>query len=162
MRENRYLAALEGSRCFLKLEGRLTYQICAPFDSFCCALTENSLVTEVIVDLCDAEYLDSTNLGILAGLAEYQLRKSGTKPCVCISGGDLRTILESMGLEEIMKLNETPASGPSIPYREIQAVSEVRRNLSSLMYASHKTLSDLNERNRNSFASLLDLLGKEV
>ena len=159
---SQYLAAVDGSRCSLKLAGRLTCHGCAAFDSFCGELTRGSDVDTIELDLLSAEYLDSTNIGLIAGLAEYQLRKTGRKMEVLIEPGDLSTVLRSMGLEELMNLGTTRASDPPPFYREIQERPEAARTLQSMMYASHKTLSDLNEKNRKTFSSLLDLLGKET
>jgi anti-anti-sigma factor len=162
MNDNRYLAALDGSLCSLKLTGRLTCHICAAFDSFCSELIGGSAVDTIVLDLLSAQYLDSTNIGLIAGLAEYQLRKTGKKMDVLIESGDLSTVLRSMGLEELMNLGAKRAFDPPPVYREIQERPEAARTLQSMMYASHKTLSDLNEKNRKSFSSLLDLLGKET
>lgn len=157
----RYCAALSGSRCFLKLIGRLTYQICSSFDSFCARLMAEEEIDEILADLGEAEYLDSTNLGLIAGLAGHQWQKTGKKIRV-YAAGDVYGLLAATGLEELMVLEKEPFPDSPDVYREIYENQEKARDLRDIMYSSHQTLAGLNEKNRGEFAALLNLLGKEI
>jgi anti-anti-sigma regulatory factor len=62
-------------------------------------------------DLTEAELLDSTNLGLLARIAE-RVHRSGGARCVIVSTReDINCVLQSMAFDEVFELVTAPQSG---------------------------------------------------
>ena len=80
MIENKILFAVDRDTCYVRMQGSLNYTICAGFDGVVKELFTNEDIHNFVIDLKDAEYLDSTNLGILGIIAEGLKSKSSKKP----------------------------------------------------------------------------------
>ncbi len=76
-----YYFAKDGNKVFFKLTGVLKYTTCGHFDAFLDDfIAHASDVESIAIDLTEAEYLDSTNLGFLAKIAQFMLDKTEARP----------------------------------------------------------------------------------
>ncbi|MBR5928239.1 MAG: anti-sigma factor antagonist, partial [Spirochaetia bacterium] len=65
-----YYFAKDGNKVYFKLTGVLKYTTCGHFDAFLDDfIAHASDVESITIDLTEAEFLDSTNLGFLAKIA---------------------------------------------------------------------------------------------
>ncbi len=62
MKEGRILCAKEGSTYVLKYIGDIRYTICAPLSDFVTKLCSSDDFDDILIDLTEAESIDSTNL----------------------------------------------------------------------------------------------------
>ena len=70
----RILAAEHEGAYALKMVGDVRVSLCATIDDYLQHMFEDSSFDSVLVDLCEAEGIDSTTLGLLAKLANLQLQ----------------------------------------------------------------------------------------
>ena len=106
MNENKILYAIEEDTCYVKMQGSLNYTICAGFDSVVKELFANDNIKNFIIDLIDAEYLDSTNLGILGIIAEGLKSKTSQKPIIITPKEDVLKILLSVAFDTLFEFKE--------------------------------------------------------
>jgi hypothetical protein len=124
----------------------------------------------IVIDLTACGGMDSTFMGMLAGLALRLTKQSG--------GGRLEIAraneknlqsLEDLGIDAFMEIN--PADAPwNQDIARIEAALQQwggankpdMRERGRLVLEAHKTLSDASEENAKKFASVVNLLEKEL
>ena len=111
---------------FLKLSGYLTYTQCGPLSSFLDEICDKDNYQNVLVDLRDAQLIDSTNIGLLARLA-LDVKKKFGQPLTMISTAPAVTqALRTTGLHHLAILLDTPDSNPP-PQEQIQALPDAQK-----------------------------------
>jgi len=159
MNKENYLTASVSGRYFIKLSNELRYMDSGPLDNYIQnVIKEDHDFKEIFVDMRDATFLDSTNLGLIAMLAVYNLEKSGKKMEIEIEDGDIKILLSSSGFNEIAELKTVKGKKEK---EKLQPLTNNENNdLKERMLSAHQTLANLNEKNRIEFQSVIDALKK--
>lgn len=145
----------------IRLEGDVRLTLCTAFDAFTRLMFEDRRLATVLVDCTAVSNMDSTTLGQLARMA-LGVQQRGIKPLLFCPDADLRRLVESMGFEDIF-LIEARAAGAvgdlqPLPGCEAGTDAEVRQRV----IEAHRTLMDLNEKNRLAFTELVKSLESGV
>ena len=82
MPAGKLLAAQHDGIYILKLVGDVRVNLCTAIDDYFEHMFEDPDLESVLVNLCDAEGIDSTTLGLLAKLALRFKRQFGLKPAI--------------------------------------------------------------------------------
>lgn len=158
MTDEKYLTHEDKGHYLLKLQGELRYTDSIPFDNYLqYRIFADPAFKSVTVDLTGTLFMDSTNLGLLATLAVYQLEEKGIKMKVLHNDGDIHTLLESSGFEEIIEWVQSDQEAIE-PGDYASASAGEGGDLQSTMLRAHETLSELSESNRAEFKSVVDAL----
>src|SRR4051794_29802743 len=78
----------EGSTCFVRLTGEIDILVAREIDELGEAMIETTSASEVVIDMADVTFLDSTGLGALIGMRnaalsrDLPLRIAGAPPRV--------------------------------------------------------------------------------
>jgi len=159
MAENKILYAIDDDTCYVKMQGSLTYTICAGFDGVVKELFTNDSIHNFIIDLKDAEYLDSTNLGILGIIAEGLKSKSLKKPVIITPKEDVLKILLSVAFDMLFDFKEE-VDRKDIEYVDTAQIDVKKRRPDEFVLESHKTLAQLNEDNKEKFSHVIETIQK--
>jgi anti-sigma B factor antagonist len=62
--------------------------------------------THIVIDLCDASFIDSTTLGVLVGAIKRLRTRGGSLSIACQDSGILR-VFEITGLDQVVAVHET-------------------------------------------------------
>jgi anti-anti-sigma regulatory factor len=124
-------------------------------------LTDCSGLQSVIIDLSDAESLDSTALGFLAKIAIATHARFGFKPTLLFAHEDISRVLDSMGFHEICVMLKGMAGADS-QMVELIADQISEASLREQVLDAHKTLMHLNAENEQRFCDLVGALESEV
>lgn len=121
----------------------------------------NEGCNKIIVDLKDCTGMDSTFIGILAGLA---LRDSDQgHEVIIINANEVnRKALEEVGVDEFVTLRDEPIEFPEI---EMQHLDEEQRTLmerAELVRAAHENLVSINDRNKEKYGALLKAFTEQL
>jgi len=157
MAENKILYAIDNNTCYVRMQGSLNYTICAGFDGVVKQLFTNENIRNFIIDLKDAEYLDSTNLGILGIIAEGLKSKSSNKPIIINPKEDVLKILLSVAFDTLFDFKET-LDKKKIEYIDTSQIDVQKRRTDELVLESHKTLAQLNENNKEKFSHVIETI----
>ncbi len=162
MGNGKYLFAREGEKIFFKLTGNLKYTTSGKFDAFLDKLIEKDRdFSEALVDLSEADFIDSTNLGFLARIAEYMSENHCKKVTLYSPGSEINTLLESVGFDEIFVIVKDKAD-VSDDISEIPPSEIKERERTRMMLDSHKALMRISEKNVPVFQNVVDLLQKSI
>ncbi len=160
--DGKYYFAREGSKVFFKLTGTLKYTIGSKFDAFLDSLLKKDTdFDDVMIDLSEARFLDSTNLGFLARISEFMTEKYCKKITLYSPNREINDVLESVGFDEVfilVKDIENPASG----MKEVSPAEQEERQRAEMMLDAHKSLMRVSEKNADKFRDVVELLEKSV
>lgn len=163
---NIYYAKHEGL-LVLKLVGEIrytmgeSYRISASLDSFLERLFAEKDFENVLIDLTETESIDSTNLGLLAKVAQFTDREFGRRATIVSTNADINTILESVGFDQVFLIIHDPQD-PSVELESLPEVREPEKDLALLLLDAHKALIELSEKNREMFRNVVQLLEKRI
>ena len=161
MSQGKILYALIEGKCFIKMSGDIRWPISAGFDVMLNKFMLKGEAKEFIVDLNETFFIDSTNLGLLAKIARYCMEKKSLKPVIFSINEEVNIILESVGFEDFFTiLKKTDNSLYEL--KEISQASKSEREKIVMTIEAHKALMELNEKNRDVFSDVVDLLQKNI
>jgi len=156
------LVADERSDYLLKFVGDVRLNLCASLNRYMQVLFKKDKVNRVVVDMLDAEGVDSTTLGLIAKMGLYCRRHYQTNvQLFCDNPSILRT-LTCMGLDEIIDvLDRQPDTDLSDCLQESAgsdaAVDEIRQHV----LEAHRVLRQINPSGGEEFADLIHALERD-
>ena len=120
----------------------------------------------VVFDLTQAERLDSTNLGLLARMAN-RVRHAGGPKCIIVSTReDINSVLWSMGFDRIFDLVTEPpdfsgrtGSGPA--ERNVPLAQASAAELKQAMLEAHRALAGMSSRGEVEFRDVVACLERD-
>ena len=118
----RILAAHHNGAYALKIVGDVRVNLCTTFDDYMQQMFEDREFDSVLVDLCEAEGIDSTTLGLLAKLALRTREQFGFKPVVYSCNPGINRLLQSMAFARIFDIREEDCDNLEL-ISEVPAVS---------------------------------------
>ncbi|MCV6590556.1 MAG: STAS domain-containing protein [Marinobacterium sp.] len=150
------------SGCYvLKCVGDVRLTLCSSLDCHLEALAETQSLCDIVVDLTEAENVDSTTLGLIAKLAVRAARLGLPRPALVSTNEDITRILHSMGFDCVfMLMDELPVNVSDL--QALPWVAESDDQVRSRIIAAHEVLMDLNERNREAFQDLVKVLEHQI
>ena len=107
MTEGNYYYNITNKRCFIKLVGHVHYSNSAGFEQFVADIINKGIIDNILIDLSETTGIDSTNLGLVAKLANYTISSHKKKITLITANPDVTTILDSMGFFEVSVIVET-------------------------------------------------------
>jgi len=154
------LVAEENGVYLLKLIGDVRMTLCASLNSYIETIFQRGNVVDVIVDLLEAEGVDSTALGLLAKLAIHSEKHYGIKPTVfCNNEGIYRTLV-GMGLEDVFDIvQKSPELLENL--QELHDINADVEHLRQQVLEAHRLLSLLNPKNQREFVDLIRSLEQQ-
>jgi anti-anti-sigma factor len=157
MSRGRILAAEHYGAYALKFVGDVRVNLCSTIDDYFDHMFADPEFESVLVDLCDAEGIDSTTLGLLAKLALRVRKQYGLRPAIYSSNSSINRLLSSMAFGKLFEIREESCSDSDC-IDEIPTVSEDAAKAKEKVIEAHRILMDLSEDNRERFRDLMAVL----
>lgn len=150
----------------LKINGRASYLNCAPLNDFFKNLIKKQKL-HFIVDFGNCNGVDSTFLGLIAGIA-LELKKTGLEGSITLYNLESRNleVVKNLGLHRILNINpkankpkqsSTKKNQESLPIPEEEGHSNAQE-----MLDAHQNLIDIDSDNLNKFQDVISYLKKQV
>ena len=111
----------------------------------------------VWVDLCDAEGVDSTTLGMLAKLALTVKEKFGFQPAIYSCDPGILRLLKSMAFQQLYDIREELCNEQE-DIAQIPAVNGSEEEVKSKVIEAHKVLMGISDENKERFKDLMTAL----
>ncbi|HAN68754.1 MAG TPA: anti-anti-sigma factor [Halieaceae bacterium] len=157
MEEGRILAASQDGAYVVRLTGDVRLTLCTTIDDYVQRMLDNPDFASVWVDLCDAEGIDSTTLGLLAKLALEVRTRYGFTPAIYSSNPSITRLIKSMGFQRLYDLHEDACANPEC----IDCIPLVKGSEASVrdkVIEAHRVLMGISEENRARFKDLMVVL----
>ena len=148
-----------GDRIFIKAAGHVTAVYCPELKTRCYGrFDERPLVTAVSLDLSECEYMDSTFLGLIVGLAKRLKADSDRKISLFGISPTCVGLLKTIGVLKLVDIVETPPNFPDT----LEQVGRVGTTTAQFLLDSHEELASLSEENRARFSALNGMLRESI
>jgi anti-anti-sigma regulatory factor len=154
-----YFAEKDG-RWFFKLVGDVRYTISAGLAGLLDRLSHRDPPRDLVVDLSEASTIDSTNMGLLARLANYMITRSRRKPIIVCPDSDVDLELCSVGFDNVYIFLRTPCPLPALDL--VGQVATSKHQTAEMVLEAHRALAEMNETNREAFRDVIEVLEKEL
>ena len=157
MQDGRVLAASQNGAYVIRLVGDVRLTLSNTIDDFFERMFNDPDFASVWVDLCEAEGIDSTTLGLLAKLALTVKEKFGFKPAIYSCDPGINRLLKSMAFHRLFELHEEVcnSSGDSM---EIPQVKGSEESVKQKVIEAHRVLMGISPENRDRFRDLITAL----
>ncbi len=161
--------ARQGATAYLRVQGRATFVVGPALKQFGTAAIEESC-TRMVLDVAACEGMDSTFMGVLAGLATRLARQSGGKIVMLNVSDKLLEIMSTLGLDQLIecrRLGATPASlvEPPLTAQSLTPIAVPAADLQAtqnVMLEAHTALSDVSAENQLRFKDVLTYLREDL
>jgi anti-anti-sigma factor len=147
----------QGNTYILKLIGDVRYTMGCALGDFLDRLFTQTDYNDIVVDLTETHSIDSTSLGLLAKIANFNRQHFAHKTTLLSTNADVNHILDNMGFYEIFNIRDT-GEAITAALQQLAISAPCKDELTRIMYEAHQTLSDLNPRNEEAFKGVLDNL----
>jgi anti-anti-sigma factor len=147
----------QGNIYILKLVGDVRYTMGCALGDFLEALFARADYEDIVVDLTETQSIDSTSLGLLAKIANFNRQHFAHKTTLLSTNPDVNQVMDNMGFYEIFNIRDT---GETITaaLHQLAIENPSKDDLTRIVYEAHQTLSDLNPHNEEAFKGVLDSL----
>ena len=145
----------------LKLSGEVKVNHSPALSRFIGNLTQFDILKSFIIDLTEADSMDSTALGFLAKIAIHTQNQFQFKPTIVCYSDDINRIMQSMGFAKIFVLSEQPIEAIE-NMSELSCDATDENNLRLQVLDAHRTLMGLNHSNFLEFHDLVEALEGEL
>jgi len=154
MQLGKILIAQQSGAFVIKLTGDVRLTFCSALDDFFERMFATPNFASVIIDLCEAENIDSTTLGQLAKLAITAKRLHRFTPVILSTNPNITRILRSMGFDRVFNIREQrPDSEATLA--ELPVVAGSEGEVRETVLDAHRMLMGMNENNRAQFKELV-------
>ncbi len=157
MEEGRILAASQDGAYVVRLTGDVRLTLCTSIDDYLQRMLNSPDFASVWVDLCDAEGIDSTTLGLLAKLALEVRARYGFMPAIYSSNPGITRLIKSMGFQRLFDVHEDACANPEC-IDCIPLVEGSEADVRDKVIEAHRVLMGLSEENRARFKDLMVVL----
>jgi len=157
MQTGKILVAKHQGTFVIKLVGDVRLTLCTTIDDYFDHMFSSAVIEGVVVDLSEAEGLDSTSLGLLAKLAVQAKRHYQLVPIILSPNADITRLLDSMGFNQVFDIHQDSGQ-PCDNLGELPLKSTDEARCRSKVIEAHRVLMELNDANREAFSALVDTL----
>ena len=162
MADGKVLYSEANGRLFIRMIGEIRYTIGGGFQALLRKyLRDDGGIEDALVDLNDASYVDSTNLGLLAQIARYMIKRFNRKPALLCSNKEIYLLLETMGFDEVFTVVQSMETNPP-ELREVGKVPQDAQDKARMMLDAHRALVEMNAHNAAVFKNVVELFEKEL
>ena len=165
MLSGKMLYAVHDGTYVIQLCGDVRVSMCSALDHFLDDMFQDPILSSVLIDLCDAEGIDSTTLGLLAKISVSSQEKFQHLPTIISTRPDISRILESMGFETVFNIvHEKPISETaeeSLCVSEVPAWESSEKEVCCKVLEAHRMLMQLNDHNKDTFKHVVAALEAE-
>ncbi|MCX2982075.1 anti-anti-sigma factor [Halieaceae bacterium IMCC14734] len=153
----RILAAEHEGAYALKMVGDVRVSLCSTIDDYLERMFSAPDFDSVVVDLCSAEGIDSTTLGLLARLALRAREQYSFKPVIYSCDAGINRLLQSMAFGKLFDIRHETCDEPD-HIAEVPTVAGDEAAVKAKVIEAHRALMDLSEENRQRFEDLMVVL----
>ena len=162
--------ARQGATAYLRVLGRATFTVGPILKQFGTAAIEDGC-TRIVLDVSACEGMDSTFMGVLAGMATRLARQTGGKMLMLNVSDKLFEILSTLGLDQLMECRRLGAAPEPLveplllTARALSPIAAAAADLQTtrhVMLEAHTTLAAISAENKLRFNDVLTYLRENV
>jgi len=156
-------AAIDGSKVFIRIIGRGSFKVSTTLKQFIAQVTSQQPVSTVVLDLTACIGMDSTFMGVLAGLSG-RLKQSGQALELINLSEKNAGLLATLGVDQVIA-HYSHSHGHELPDQTATSLSTAgvtKKELAETALQAHQNLVELSEENRPRFKRVIEYLQADV
>ena len=143
---------------YIKFKGTVRYSHCGGLESHIDSLFDDKKVEAVVIDLEEADILDSTALGLLARIAIEFKKYSDKSPVIFLKEGELNNIIKRVCFDQVFELVfDNPQQEPHELTELVQQPQDEQQVLRRVVEA-HRNLAKLSKDNESLYTDITTAL----
>ncbi len=162
-------AAYIDQTAVIRVEGRGSFKISPPMKQFIHRVIESKSANRILIDMSDCSSMDSTFMGVLAGLAYHVTGKSGfTFKLINLSKKNQKLLI-TLGVDRVVNYSlSTTGEEKELMASQSKDAEALEPDLSDPLETAkttleaHEALVDINPENFEKFKSVIELLQNDV
>jgi anti-sigma B factor antagonist len=166
--DDRVLVALQPPCAFIRITGRASFKVGTALKQFGQGALDAGAQT-MAFDMADCSGMDSTFMGVLAGMA-LRLRKAGGVMVLFNLNGRTRGLVATLGLDQIVEAHEAGSLPPSLQdladrslkLRALATGPESKHSTARTMLEAHENLVQVDAANQPRFKDVLTFLREDL
>lgn len=152
------------SSFIFKGEGRLTQRSLGSLNAAVKQCLDDRGMTELLVDITECQYMDSTILGVVARWAIAFAQHHAARPFLLgLPGNPLENIFERMNLATLFHVSHETRRTTKSALSQVTVSDLVSdQEYAEYVLSAHETLAELSEENAREFADVIQCLKAEL
>lgn len=153
----------------IRVEGRGSFRISPPMKQFIHRVIESKSANRILIDMSDCNGMDSTFMGVLAGLSHYVKDKPGVALKLINLSAKNQKLLATLGVDRIVEYSLSTTgdengllANPGADLQPLEPGFADKLEAAKTALEAHETLVDINPENFAKFESVLELLQADV
>ena len=161
MENDKILYAIKDNICFIKMTGFIQCTTVSGFELFIKQISQDEAVKDILIDLCEIEHIDSTNLGLMAEIAKFMIKKHNRKPTIISKYERITGILENMGLNRVFVIVKGFEDFTK-EFKEIIGVEQSELEKARMILEAHKAIMEVSDKNESIFKDVVKMLEEQL
>ncbi|WP_420591031.1 STAS domain-containing protein [Bacterioplanoides sp.] len=157
MTSGEVLVAFHNGTHIIRLRGDVRLNLCSALEKYLDDILERPDFSNVVIDLSQAEGVDSTTLGQIAKISILCRDRFAITPTISSPNPSITRILLSMGFDQVFHIIDEPFEDPA-DFCQWVADAVTEDEAREQVIAAHKVLMGLNDKNKDVFKELVDCL----
>lgn len=156
-------AAITDHTIFIRVAGRGSFKVAAPLKQFIAQVSSQRPIATVVIDLKGCIGMDSTFMGVLAGLSGRLSKADQTLELINLSAKNAE-LLKTLGVDQVLSFYEN-AHGHQLSGQETEAVptnQASKKEMAETALQAHEKLVQISEENQPRFKRVIDFLKEDV
>lgn len=157
------LAAIDNDKVLIRVIGRGSFKLSATLKQFIAEITSKQPISVVVIDLAHCIGMDSTFMGVLAGLSGRLRKTDQNLELINLSEKNM-SLLATLGVDQVIT-HYGHSHGYELtaqPTESLHAETATKKNLAETALQAHETLMQLNEENVPRFKRVVAYLKADV
>ncbi len=162
-------AAYIDQTAVIRVEGRGSFRNAPPMKQFIHQVVESKSIDRILIDMSDCCGMDSTFMGVLAGLSYFIKDKPGVSLKLINLSEKNRNLLVTLGVDRVVDYSlsatageESLVAGQDKKLQPLEADFADKLETAKATLEAHETLVNVNPENEGRFKSVLELLQSDV
>lgn len=153
----------------IRVEGRGSFKISPPMKQFIHQVIKSQSASHILIDMSDCCGMDSTFMGVLAGLSYHVKDKPGITFKLINLSEKNQKLLITLGVDRVVDYSlsatreeQEIVDGQGSEAQTLEADFADKLDAAKTTLEAHETLVDINPENYDKFKSVLELLKNDV
>lgn len=156
-------AAVDNDKVFIRVLGRGSFKVSATMKQFINSMIDSVTLSAIVIDLEECIGMDSTFMGVLAGLSGRLKKENIQLDLIHISDKNAN-LLATLGVDQLLSFYSND-HGHTVPAKDTKVLptkDATKKDLAQTALDAHVELANLNEENRPKFKRVIEFLKADI
>jgi anti-anti-sigma regulatory factor len=155
-------AAVLEQRLLICVEGRGSFRTSSTLKQFVHRKLRDSSLNEIILDMAACTGMDSTFMGVLAGLASHPTCQSSHRFHLTHLSEKNEQLLKTLGVNRVVTYSREGEESPTLDAQAQMTLEADQRTQAETSIEAHQNLVELSVENEAEFRSVIELLQQDL